>query len=505
MNTTPADPKRRTDFGSYLTSFVERLHHILRVRGNLDTLSVQRGIPPYVFQELQAAKPLACSIPAAYGGRGTEPKEILSVLEAASYESLPLSLVLAINGALFLEPLAKYGSEELKRNTFRRFVEGGAMGGFMMTEPEFGTDALSMRTSFERQADSYHISGTKHWAGLSGWADFWLVTARERREGGLKRDIDFFVCDSNHPEQVIHVEEWYPNLGLFMIPYGRNRIDVRVPGGNRLEPAGTGIALLQDLLHRSRMRFAGMAAGFMHRLLDEGLRHCRERSVGGRSLDSYDQVRSRLAELQAGATIGAAFCKHSSENSSIERSLVDQGLAANVHKTVLSDLMQENSQSLLQLTGAKGYRLDQLAGRAVIDSRPFQIFEGSNDVIYGQIASAFLKRMKDSGETNLLSALRLHELTGRAAGYFSRLLDFQLLSDLVQRKLVDLGRILARVVSVDFLIGLGGGGFDGRLIDNAIEFLKEKVGMLAAGFAGPGTVDLVDGGLSGPRWQNCST
>jgi hypothetical protein len=290
-----------------------------------------------------------------------------------------------------------------------------------------------------------------------------------------------------------------------MIPYGRNRIDVRVPTVNRLAPEGSGVGLLQDLLHRSRMRFAGMAVGFTRRLLDEGLKHCRERQVGGRSLSSYDQVRRRLAEIQASHTLSAAFCKHSSERSSIERSLADQGLAANVHKTVLSDLMQQSAQSLLQLTGAKGYRLDHPAGRAIVDSRPFQIFEGSNDVIYNQIASAFLKWMRDLGESNILSALKIHELTGRAAGYFAKILDFHIVGELVQRKMVDLGRIFARVVSADFLVSLAGSGFDARLVDNAIEVLREKVGMLAAGFRQAVNVALVEDYAQGPLWQACTT
>ena len=506
MIDTIVAPVEKQAFGLYLSSLSRRLRHLLRERGNLDAMGARRGVPPFVFRELSAARPLACSIPAEYGGRGADPKEILSVLEAAAYESLPLSLVLGINGALFLEPLAKYGGEELKRGIFKRFLDEGAMGGLMITEPGFGTDALSMQTSFDSYKDGYAIKGTKHWAGLSGWADYWLMTARGRRDsGGLRRDIDFFVCDSSQPGQLVTVEEYYPNLGLYMIPYGRNRVDVRVPLSSRLVPADTGLGLLQDLLHRSRMRFAGMASGFIRRLLDDGLAHCRERRVGGRSLISFDQVKRRLAEMQAGYTISAAFCKHSGENSGLGRELAGEGLAANVHKTVLSDLMQQAAQSLLQLSGAQGYRQDHPAGRAVVDSRPFQIFEGSNDVIYEQIAGAFLKRMKQLGQASLPAALKVHELTGRAAGYFAKALDFDFSpgGELVQRKLVDLGRILARVVSVDFLVRLAAGGFDRGLVDNAIELLREKVGMLAAGFKHEASLPLVEDYANGPTWQAC--
>ena len=54
----------------------------------------------------------------------------------------------------------------------------GSMGGLMITEPDFGSNALHMQTSFVREGDHYHLKGTKHWAGLTGIARYWLLTGR---------------------------------------------------------------------------------------------------------------------------------------------------------------------------------------------------------------------------------------------------------------------------------------------------------------------------------------
>ena len=121
---------------------------------------------------------------AAYGGKGMEPRRILSILEACSYESLEYSLVMGINGALFLEPLVKYGSHEIKSQVFSSFLNNKSMGGLMITEPDFGTSALGMETNFEESPGGFRIRGEKHWAGLSGSADFWLITARKKRADG---------------------------------------------------------------------------------------------------------------------------------------------------------------------------------------------------------------------------------------------------------------------------------------------------------------------------------
>ena len=86
-------------------------------------------------------------------------------------------MTLGINSALFLQPFAKYGQEEVKAPIFKKFLEEKTMGGLMITEPDFGSDALNMQTSHTLKDGKYQIKGTKHWAGLTGWAEYWYITA----------------------------------------------------------------------------------------------------------------------------------------------------------------------------------------------------------------------------------------------------------------------------------------------------------------------------------------
>jgi alkylation response protein AidB-like acyl-CoA dehydrogenase len=195
------------------------MQNVYRGQTDHDPFSRSRGIPPAVVKEIMSCNPLAVSIPEAYGGRGGHIGEILAVLSAASYESLAFSLKLGINSALFIQPVAKYAREEVKARVFKRFLTEGSMGGLMITEPDYGSNALHMHTHFNKDGESFHIKGTKHWAGLTGYARHWLLTARESTNSGdLKRDIGFFICDVQSPGQQIVVEEYFDNLGLHQIP-----------------------------------------------------------------------------------------------------------------------------------------------------------------------------------------------------------------------------------------------------------------------------------------------
>jgi alkylation response protein AidB-like acyl-CoA dehydrogenase len=468
--------ERELSFSHFLQAFKQRLEQVFHQRADLDRLSVERGLPPFVLRDIMSDSPFRVFVPTELGGRGADIAEGVALVEAASYESLSLALMFGINWALFIQPVRKYADKEVRQRVLGDLLRQRKMGGLMITEPDFGSDALHMQTSWSEQGDDCHLQGIKHWAGLTGWADYWLLTARKRVGAeGLARDIDFFICDTSQPEQQVVVEEKFHNLGLYMLPYGRNRIDVRVPAVQRLIPHSTGIKMMLDLLHRSRLNFPSMAMGFLHRILDEATDHCRQRMVGGRSLFSYDQVQARLARLQSAFTICSAMCINTCERAGLERDLSLQGLEANAIKTCVTDLMQSAAQSLVQLVGAKGYRLDHFAGRALVDSRPFQIFEGSNDILYIQISETLLKQMKVQKETNLQHFLKGAELTRRAAERLEKLFDFVPDFSMSQRKLAELGRIFSRVVALNLVLGLEERGFDRELVAGSSSCLTREI------------------------------
>ncbi|MDP4269962.1 MAG: acyl-CoA dehydrogenase family protein [Bacteroidota bacterium] len=488
MQETITEPSKRLQnqipFEQFIEQFKSILHQQFHQEEDINQLSISRGLPPTVLNEIMACNPLSVVIPSEYGGRGTKVHELLTLLSAASYESLALSLTLGINSALFLQPVAKYGQEEAKAQVFDRFLKLRNMGGLMITEPDFGSDALNMQTAFTEDEKHYHLKGTKHWAGLTGQADFWLLTARRKTAAGaLQRDIDFFICDNTQPEQKIVVEEYFENLGLYQIPYGRNILDVSIPKAQRLVPHTNGVQMMLDLLHRSRLQFPGMALGFIQRMLDEAIAHSRQRQVSGRSLFAYDQVQQRLAQLQANFTIVSAMSLKSTQMAGIENDLTLLGLEANIIKTVTTDLMQESAQSLLTLVGAAAYKLNHIAGRGIVDSRPFQIFEGSNDILYNQIGEAILKQMKISGETNLKPFTGNHSLMSLAAERIQKLTDVTINAPVQQRKTVELGRIISRIVSLNWVLELGAKGFREELISGTIALLSQEIATLMSHYS----------------------
>ncbi|MGD1946983.1 MAG: acyl-CoA dehydrogenase family protein [Croceivirga sp.] len=489
-------------FSAYIKKFQETLRTVFHERYDIDEFSKERGLPPVVLRDIMADNPLSVGIPNEYGGRGVQVKECLDVLAAASYESLPLSLTFGINIALFLEPVAKYANDKVKSGIFKRFLEQQNMGGLMITEPAYGSDALNMQTYNEKSGDTYKVTGTKHWQGLTGMADYWLITSRAKKEDGrLNRDIDFFICDVTQPNQKIIVEEYYDNIGLYMIPYGKNKINIEVPAAFKMEPKSSGVKMLLDTLHRSRMQFPGMAVGFIKRMLDECLKHCNERIVAGKKLIALDQIQYQISRVQSAFTLASAMCFRSASTSGIQHDLANAGIEANTMKAFVTDLMQEAAQTVTQLLGSKGYIMESIGGRGIMDSRAFQIFEGSNEMLYTQITEYIGKLMKMKKEFNVYEFLKDFHLTDKASDYFKKELNFDFTSGLNQRKLIDLGRVFSRVISFNYVLDMNEAGFRKDLVDSCAQILKLEVSQFINLFQSTNTVIPVEAYHEKGAWQ----
>jgi len=495
--------KEMVSYELFLSNFKETLKKSFYERDNIEKFSQQRGFPSLVFREIMANSPLSVAIPTKYGGRGCHVKECLGILAASSYESLPLSLTFGINIALFLEPLAKYGHEDIKPKIFNRFLQKQNMGGLMITEPDYGSDALNMQTSNVKIGDEYHIHGTKHWQGLTGIADYWIMTCRNKNQDGkLSRDLDFFVCDEQADGQSIEVEELFNNLGLYQIPYGRNKVDIKVPEENKLIPETTGLKLMMDLLHRSRFQFAGMGMGFLQRNLDEAIKQTTTRFVSGKPLLELDQVKYQVSKLQSAFTICSGMCYRSAAYSGIENNLAGDMVEANSIKAYLTDLMQSSAQTLVQLCGASGYLLENFGARGIIDSRPFQIFEGSNEMLYTQIGESILKLMKRGKMPNFKKFLEQYALTALAVDHFKDCLNFNIDELLTQRKILDIGKVISRLVSAQQVINLGAQGFRPDLINDCLLNIKHEVNQLLCSYSNHNAVEPKIEYLDNSSWLN---
>jgi len=195
-----------------------------------------------------------------------------------------------------------------------------------------------------------------------------------------------------------------------------------------------------------------------------------------------DQVQHQITKIQSAFTVCSALCRRSAKHSGIENNLAAEAIEANSMKAYVTDLMQESAQIYMQLCGANGYKAENVGARGIVDSRPFQIFEGSNEMLYTQISEMVLKRMVRLKEMNMSKFLGDYNLTQSAADHFKSILDFKIDLNLPQRKMVDLGKILSRVIAASHVVDLGSKGFRSDLINESIETVKHEVSTFVSSY-----------------------
>lgn len=390
-------------------------------------------------------------IPAACGGCFSNYEEGLELVRETAWHSLELSLAIGITASLFLHPISRHAPLETQKEIFDDYLARGCVGGMAATEPGFGTDMTNLATSFKREGDGYRIRGVKQWQGLTNWAQYWLVIARKERDNGpgLSREIDFFVVRSDMPG--FKVLEMFPTSGLLGITYGRTSFDVQVPLRWKLCGESSNMRIFFDVLNRSRTSISAIAAGACRRLVDEMKPYLADRRVFGKALVDYEQVQYRYANLQAIADINEWLCRYAGNMMDEAKDGFLEMLAANIIKTTTSDLMQDACQSALQLNGANGFRRDSYVGKAFVDSRPFQIFEGSNDVLYDAISGQLLGEARRKGFKTVGECLAAFPATPLPRLPDDPVRDMLLPESPSQAGNVLLGRMISRYASIGMI------------------------------------------------------
>jgi alkylation response protein AidB-like acyl-CoA dehydrogenase len=327
-------------------------------------------------------KPLHCFVPAALGGTYDGTATCMTMLETVSYHCLPLGLALGITGSLFLQPMAKLAPRELASKILPDFLENSELGGMMITEPTGGTDIFGLQSTLEINDGRATLNGVKCWGGLTGRAEHWLVAARIKRGDKLTRRVAMIYVPL--ASDGIEVEHYFDALGLQPISYGSTRYtDVSLPESYVITPPG-GSALrdIYDTLFRSRMGVSAIAAGQCRRMVDEVTERANARFTFGRPIAEYDQVQYRLSTLRGIEQANQSIWHFVGAWKDSHNDVSGDHVLANASKVVSTDGLMAAADSAMQVFAGAAYKRNHVVGRAFTDSRPFQIFEGSNDVLH---------------------------------------------------------------------------------------------------------------------------
>ncbi len=389
-----AMPPAQADLHSELRRSVRRL-----CEGFPDTywreLDRERAYPTAFLAALTEAGYLGAMIPERYGGAGlgvTEASVVLEEIHRSGGNAAAGHAQMYIMGTLL-----RNGSEEQKERYLPAIAAGELrLQAFGVTEPDAGSDTLSIRTTAERRGAVYVVRGQKIWTSRAEHSDLMLLLARttpkeqvERRSEGLS----VFLVDLRNAVgsglTIRPVET--------MINHHTTEIfldGLEVPAQNLIGEEGRGFRYILDGMNAERILIAAECIGDGYWFVDRARRYASERRVFGRAIGVNQGVQFPIAA--AYAHVRAADLMR---NDAARR--YDAGEAAgpeaNMAKLLAADASWEAANAALQTFGGFGFAREYDVERKFRETRLYQVAPVSTNLILAYLAHHVLEMPRSYG------------------------------------------------------------------------------------------------------------
>jgi alkylation response protein AidB-like acyl-CoA dehydrogenase len=324
--------------------------------------------------KLAAAGYLGATIEEQYGGMGLDTVSYCLLMEELGRADSSVRGIVSVNLGLVGKTIAKWGTDEQKREWLPQLASGAALGCYALTEPGSGSDPASLVTRAERDGEDWVVSGSKIFITLGSWAALALVFARSGGEGA--RGLTCFLVPTDSAG--FSATSIKGKLGLRAQDTAEVFLDgVRVPDSHRLGAEGDGFKVAMSALDNGRISLAAGCVGIAQGCLDACVEYASERRQFGKAISSFQLVQELLAdmsvELEAARllTWRAALLADSGERHTLESS---------VAKYYASEVSVRAANAAVQVHGGYGYVDEYPVGKYLRDARVTTLYEGTSQI-----------------------------------------------------------------------------------------------------------------------------
>jgi alkylation response protein AidB-like acyl-CoA dehydrogenase len=319
-----------------------------------------------------------------WGGLGQDLLTTMYVLEGLGHGCRNGGLNFSVSTHIFSVgvPVHRFGSEELKRRYMPRICDGSAIGAHAITEPDAGSDAMSMTTTASRDGDDFVLHGRKAFITNGPVADLFVVYARTDA-GRDFRGITAFVVERG--TDGFAVGEPVEKMGLKTSPFCELTFDgCRVPARNVLGRAGSGFFILEHVMAWEILCLFVIAVGEMQHRLERCLTHARTRTQFGQPIGSFQSVADRLVDSKIGVETARRWLYETAERF-MRRENVTVDLA--IAKLLASEANVASALTAIQLFGGRGYVTEYGLEQELRNAIGGTIYSGTSEMQRRRIAS----------------------------------------------------------------------------------------------------------------------
>ncbi len=294
---------------------------------------------------------------------------------------------------LAMTHVAKEGDTAIKNAYLTPSIAGDKIGCLCITEPFGGSDVAGMRTTAVKKGDTYIINGSKTFITNGIYADYLVVAAKTDPESKHK-GMSIFMIDRETPG--ISVTK-LDKLGWRASDTAEIAFDnVTIPAGNLMGDEGKGFPYIMQHFALERLVMAVNAHARAAYAIDYAVQYMSERHAFGKSLDSFQVLRHKIAEMASELEMCREF------NYSIAKRLNDGVYVvkeASMAKLLSTKMADKVVYECLQLLGGYGYMEEYPMARLLRDSRLGPIGGGTSEILKEIIAKMVIDKKEYKSAT----------------------------------------------------------------------------------------------------------
>jgi isovaleryl-CoA dehydrogenase len=331
--------------------------------------------PRELFRRMGELGFLAPTVPTDFGGLGLGYRAQAILLEEIARASPALALSVGAHSNLFADNVARNGSDAQRRRFLPPVASGESIGALALTEPNAGSDAVSIQTRAVRRGSGYVLSGSKQFITNGPVADAMLVYAKTAPALGA-RGISAFLVPRDTPG--FTVARSLDKMGMRGSPTGELAfVDAEVPADLLVGAENDGMRIMMGGLNAERAVLAAIPVGIMAECLQRSLAYAGQREQFGHKIGDFELIRAKLANMYTELSASRLLVFAALDEVTRDPKSLRASAAA---LTYASEASTRAALDAVQIHGGYGYMRDLPLERLVRDAKLLEIGAGTSEI-----------------------------------------------------------------------------------------------------------------------------